>query len=140
MAKKDENEQPMIDVNVHRRVLGFLNAARSPRDLMTPPLNEILLIDERVMEVDEALHHDEDHGHPGNEKRKPHADATPLLERDLAKRVLRARDDYNPVHGFRHISQLQRVPGFNRAILDRLIKLFAPRFRGKWEVLYDDAD
>lgn len=140
MAKPDENEQPIIDVNVHRRVLGFLNAARSPKDLMTAPLNEILLIDELVMEADEALHHDELHGHPGGEKRKPHPEAAPLMERNLAKRILRARDDYNPVHGFRHISQVQRIPGFNRAILDLLIKLFSPRFRGKWEVLYADAD
>jgi hypothetical protein len=143
MAKTDQNKQPMIDVKVHRRVLGFLNAARSPEDLMVPPPNEILLVDERVMEADEALHHDEVHGHPGGKghpgrkKSEQQADAAPLLNRDLAKRVLRARDDYNPLHGFRHISQLQQIPGFNRAILDRLIKLFSPRFRGKWEVLYD---
>ena len=67
MAKPDENEQPIIDVNVHRRVLGFLNAARSPKDLMTTPLNEILLIDELVMEADEALHHDE---HPWSPRRR----------------------------------------------------------------------
>jgi hypothetical protein len=133
-------KQPMIDVKVHRRVLGFLNAARSPEDLMMPPPNEILLVDERVMEVDERLHHDEvrdSHGHPGPKgKRKTEV----VLERELAKRVIRARDDYNPLHGFRHVSQLQTIPGFDRAILDKLIRLFSPRFRGKWEVLYADTD
>ncbi len=133
-------KQPMIDVKVHRRVLGFLNAARSPEDLMMPPPNEILLVDERVMEVDERLHHDEvrdSHGHPGPKaKRKTEV----VLERELAKHVIRARDDYNPLHGFRHISQLEKIPGFNRAILDHLVRLFSPRFRGKWEVLYADTD
>jgi hypothetical protein len=140
MANTVPKKQPMIDVSVHRRVLGFLNAARRPEDLMVPPPNEILIVDERVMEIDEALHHDEgrdSHGHPGaKEKRKPDV----VLERELAKRVLRARDDYSPLHGFRHISQLEKIPGFNRTIIDRLIKLFSPRFRGKWEVLYADAN
>jgi len=131
---------PSCDVNVHRRVLGFLNAAHRPEDLMVPPPNEILLLDERVMEVDESLHHDEvPHSHGQTEpegKRKTDM----VLDRELAKRVLRARDDYNPLHGFRHISQLQQIPGFDRAVLDRLIKLFSPRFKGKWEVLYADAN
>jgi hypothetical protein len=135
-----EIKQPMIDIKVHRRILGFLNAARRPEDLMVPPPNEVLLIDERVMEADQVLHHDEvrdSHGHPGPKaKRKTEV----VLERELAKRVIRARDDYNPLHGFRHISQLEKIPGFNRAILDRLIKLFSPKFRGKWELLYADTD
>jgi len=143
MEKPAQNERLKIDVKVHRRVLEFLNAARNSEDLMVPPPNEILLVDERVMEADESLHHDEVHGHPGGKghpgrkELNQQADAAPLLERDLAKRILRARDDYNPLHGFRHIGQLQKIPGFNRTILDGLIKLFSPRFRGKWEVLYD---
>lgn len=142
MKKPTYEELPAIDVNVHRRVLGFLNAARRPEDLMIAPQNEFLIVDAGIMEPDELLHHDEVHDHAENTKQKqkqrPHAE--PLLERDLARRVLRARDDYNPLYGFRHIDQLQNIPGFHRALLDRLIKLFTPRFRGKWEVLYADAD
>jgi hypothetical protein len=129
-------EQPMIDVRVHRRVLGFLNAARSPEDLMMPPPNEIQLFDPRVMDgMDEVLHLDE---HPPAQDRAglPKGQK-PIMDRDLAKRVLEARDDHSPLYGFMHISQLQKTPGFDRAILDRLILLFSPRFRGKWEVLYD---
>ena len=140
MANTDEDKQPKIDVNVHRRILDFLNAARRPEDLMQPPPNEILLIDERVMEIDESLHHDEirdSHGRPEpKEKRKTDV----VFERDLAKRVLRARDDYSPLHGFRHISQLDKIRGFNPATLERLIRLFSPRFRGRWELLYADTD
>ena len=132
-----ESKQWTLDVNVHRRILEFVNAARGPKDLMVPPPNEVLILDERVMEADERLHHDEvrdSHGHPGaNKKRKTEV----LLERELAKRVIQTRDDYNPLHGFRHISQLQKITGFDRAILDRLIRWFSPRFRGKWELLYD---
>jgi hypothetical protein len=138
----DNIEKPLqLDQNVHRRVLGFLNAARRPEDLMAPPPNEVMLIDERIMDADEVLHHAEirdSRGHPGP-KRRPPPDK-PLIERELAKRVLRARDDYSPVYGFRHISQLEKIPGFDRAILDHLIQIFSPRFRGKWEVLYADAD
>lgn len=140
MANTTQDKQPKIDVNVHRRILNFLNTARRPEELMAPPPNEVLLIDERVMDVDEGLHHDEvrdSHGHSGP---KGKLKIEVVLERELAKRVIRARDDYNPLHGFRHVSQLEKIPGFNRAILDRLIKLFSPRFRGKWEVLYADAD
>jgi hypothetical protein len=140
MAYAAQNKNSKLDVKVHRRILDFLNAAHRPEDLMTPPPNEIMLIDERVMELDEGLHHDEvPHSHEHTEpegKRKIDV----VLDRELAKRVLRARDDYNPLHGFRHISQLEKIPGFNRAVLDRLIKLFSPRFRGKWEVLYADTD
>ena len=134
----DADKHPKIDVNAHRCILGFLNAARSPEDLMMPPPNEVLLVDERVMEADVELHHDEvrdSHGHPGPTMKLKKA--APLLDRELAKRVLQARDDYSPLHGFRHVSQLEKIPGFNREILDRLIRLFSPRFRGKWELLYD---
>jgi hypothetical protein len=138
----DNIERPFqLEQNVHRHILRFLNAARRPEDLMVPPPNEVALIDERVMEADELLHHDEvrdSRNHPGPLRRpKP---ATPLIERELAKRVLATRADYSPLHGFRHISQVQKIPGFNRAVLDRLILIFSPRFRGKWEVLYADAD
>jgi hypothetical protein len=136
-----ESKQWTLDVNVHRRILTFVNAARRPEDLMAPPPNEVLIIDERIMEADERLHHDEvpdfhAHPEPKTKRTKQKTDDAPLLERELAKRVLRARDDYNPIHGFRHVSQLQKIPGFERSILDRLIRLFSPRYRGKWELLY----
>lgn len=107
---------------------------------MLPPPNEILLVDERVMEADEELHHDEVPHSNGHHEPKGKRKTDVLLKRELAKRVIRAREDYNPLYGFRHVSQLERIPGFDRAILDRLIKLFSPRFRGKWEVLYADTD
>jgi hypothetical protein len=51
---------PKIDNKVHRRVLSFLSAARIPEDLMVPPQNEVLLIDDRVMHGNqEAVHADE---------------------------------------------------------------------------------
>jgi hypothetical protein len=136
----DDSKQWTLDVNVHRRILEFLNAARRPEDLMRPPPNEVLLVDDRVMQLDEELHHDEihdSHGHPGpNPKRKTEA----LCDRELAKRVLRARDDHSPLYGFQQINQLQKVVGFDRSILERLIRLFSPRYRGKWELMYADAD
>ncbi len=55
-----QTKQPVIDVKVHRRVLGFLNAARRPEDLMVPPQKETTLIDERIMHVYEEVMHVED--------------------------------------------------------------------------------
>lgn len=133
-----QTKEPKIDINVHRRILRFLNAARIPEDLMMPPRNEILLVDQRVMEADVELHHDEVpdfHGHPERDPERL-KEAAPLFDRELAKQVLCARDDYSPLHGFRHISQIEEIPGFSREILDRLIRLFGPRSRGKWELLY----
>lgn len=131
-----EIKQPMIDVKVHRRILVFVNSARRAEDLMLPPPNEVLLVDERVFRLDEDSDHDEirdSHGHPGpNPKRKAEA----LFDRELAKRVLHARDDHSPLYGFQHINQIQKVVGFDRAILERLIRLFSPRYRGKWELMY----
>ena len=136
MANTAKNEQPMIDVKVHRRILDFLNAARSPEDLMMPPPNEILLFDRRVMDgMEDFDEHPPAQEHAGGPKR-----VKPIMDRELAKRVLRERDDYSPLHGFRHVRQLQKMTGFDRAILERLIWTFSPRFRGKWEVLYADAD
>jgi hypothetical protein len=135
----DEPKHRTLDVAVHRRILRFLNDARGVEDLMEPPPNGVLLIDERIMQGDERLHLDE-HPAPDHAARDLDKHNAPVLERALAKQVLRARDAYNPVYGFRHISQLETIPGFNPAILDRLIWLFSPRFRGKWELLYDDAD
>jgi hypothetical protein len=132
-------QQPMIDVKVHRRVLRFLNAARSPEDLMMAPPNEIPLFDPRVMYgMDEVLHLDEHP--PAHDHAVPPKGVEPIMDRHLAKRVLEARDDHSPLYGFMHISQLQKISGFDRASLERLIWIFSPRFRGKWEVLYADAD
>lgn len=140
----DESKLGTLDVAVHRRILKFLNAARSPEELMTPPPVEILLVDDRVMAGDVIAHQDEhhdeirdSHGHPGAKRKRPRVEH--VFSRELAKRILRARDDYNPIAGFRHISQLEKIAGIDRAILDRLIKLFSPRFRGKWEVMYADS-
>src|SRR6266403_668896 len=113
MANTAQNKQPMIDVKVHRRILRFLNAARSPEDLIMPPPNEILLFDQRVMDGME----DFDEHRPGQDHASRPKRVKPIMDRELAKRMLQERDDYSPLHGFRHISQLQQVTGFNRAIL-----------------------
>ena len=128
-----ESKQQMLDGNVHRRLLTFLNTARRPEDLMVAPPNEVTLIDQRVMHGnDENLHLDEvphDHEHPH--------EITPLFKRDLARRLLKAREDISPLYGFGHIRQLDKIPGLDKHMLDRLVRLFSARFKGKWELLYD---
>ena len=73
--------QPMIDIEVHRRVLGFLNAARSPQDLMMPPPNEIPLFDPRLMNGAEDFdEHPPSQDHAGLPKGvKPIMDRKPII-------------------------------------------------------------
>ena len=128
-------EPAMVDAGVHRRVLDFLNAARSPEELMTPPPNEIPLFDPRVMYgMEDVLHLDEDA--PRRDHARLPKDGKPIMDRSLAKHVLAARDDFSPAYGFVHIRQLKDIPGLDRAILDRLFSHFSARRKGKWEVAY----
>ena len=126
----DQIKQPMLNANVHRRILGFLNAARRPEELMVPPPNEVALIDLRVMDGNEEAIHADEH-------RKEALKALPLLDRKLAKCVLEVREQISPLYGFQHIRQLENVKGFDQRIFDRFINFFSARSRGKWEVLYD---
>lgn len=122
----------MIDVKVHRRVLGFLNAARRPEDLMVPPDRDIPLVDQRVMHGDEEALHADEH-------RQVAAKVKHLLDWDLAKGVLEERERISPLYGFQHIQQLEKIKGFDRRIFDRFLTFFSARYRGKWEVLYDSG-
>ena len=132
----DEHKLPTIDRNIHRRILAFLNAARRPEDLMVAPPNAIPLIDLRVMDGNDIFHLDEVELARGH-RAPPPAPAEPLLERELAKRLIHARDEISPLYGFQHIRQVEKIPGFNRSVFDRLFLIFSARFQGKWELLYD---
>lgn len=125
-------KQRMIDVKVHRRALRFLNAARSPEDLMVPPERDIPLVDGRVMQGDEETFHADEH-------REAATREGPLLDWELARSVLEARERISPLYGFQHLRELEELKDFDRRILDRFLTLFSARFSGEWEVLYSSG-
>ena len=125
----DQIKQPKIDVQVDRRVLNFLNAASRPEDLMVPPKAQKFQVTDDHMGAGDI----KDHGrhleakHPGRKL---------LLDKELATRVLCAREEISPLYGFAHIKQLLEVPGFDRDILIHFYRFFDRAVYGEWEIMF----
>lgn len=86
--------KPTIDPSTHRRLLRFLNTARTAEDLAFAPTNEYKADPQETLkrpDVDEPM--------------EPRA-RTMLLEREIAHRMLVERDRISPLHGFMHLDQL----------------------------------
>ncbi|MFY9610059.1 MAG: galactose oxidase-like domain-containing protein [Blastocatellia bacterium] len=121
-----------LDPKTHRRLLRFINAARSPNDLAFAPKNEIPLAEPepvlRRPDVEEQL------------------DREKLIEFAQARAILTARDQVSPVLGFAHIDQLRDVMvGLDLTkFLDQLIALMGPATFGEWceigQIQTDDGD
>ena len=85
-----------IDSKVHRRLLGFLNAARSPEDLFVAP-------NDRRFVNEEQAHTDLVEEEPKERE---------VMGREFALDILEARDRVSPVHGFAHLRDLLELkPG-----------------------------
>jgi FtsP/CotA-like multicopper oxidase with cupredoxin domain len=134
-----------------RRVLKFLNAARSPQDLVATPPREVPFIDERQAH---GIHLDENHsrgeqpgghghGAPGHgapaSVGRGHGRRQALFNRHVANHVLADRIRKRPVHGFAHIDEVLDVEHFKPELLDHLFTLLGPGVYGEWEVLHDGA-
>ncbi len=123
---------PRIAGGTLRRILRFLNRARSPEDLAAVPLRQVPLIDERH---EHGVHLDEDRGdRAGHGSRKGQRVA--LIDGHLARYIFAERDKKNPLHGFARIHELLELERFRPEILDRIFTLFGPQVYGEWDVLY----
>lgn len=91
--KKAAGKEP-IDPRTHRRLLRFINAARSPEAIAFAPKNEI-----RPEEPDPVVRRPV-FEHELEEREK-------LVDIAQARRLLDARDELSPVHGFFHIDELR---------------------------------
>jgi hypothetical protein len=99
-------------------VLLFLNKAAIPDDLMF----------ERPAELEEAdMMHEDDAEEPVRAEREP------ILEREIAERVLDFRNQEFPL-GFRHIKEFERLDVIGADILERLFEHFSHLFYGAWSV------
>jgi FtsP/CotA-like multicopper oxidase with cupredoxin domain len=151
--------QPEAGGPTIRRVLRFLNAARSRADLMAGPARQIPLIDERQ---EHGIHLDEDHGgraQPGGHGQGGpahgaaghgapaqrghgqggHGQRIALFGGHTADHLLADRLEKSPIHGFAHIKDLLGVKHFNPELLDHLFETFGPGVYGEWEVVYGGA-
>ena len=108
------------DLKAHRRLLRFLNAARTPQDLLVAP-HDRKFVDEQEAHADHIEHHPE-------EKR--------LFERAVAKRIIEARDGANPLHGFMHVRDLIKIHPNIARIIDAILRAFGPANYGRWDLLY----
>jgi hypothetical protein len=86
MANTSDDKHPKINVKVHRRILRCLKAARRPADLLQRPRQDIPLHDDRLMD---GVHEDES---------VKESKRIPLLDKELAKRVLQEKEKISPIH------------------------------------------
>lgn len=115
-----------LDPALHRRVLGFLNEALQPQDLMfeklAPPHPE----------MDHA--HDDDH-EDGQVRRV--VDRRRILEPDIATAIIEFRDQEFPL-GFRNVKELFALQAFTREHLETLQLAFSNSSYGSWSIFPHD--
>jgi len=116
--KKDKEED--IDVRTHRRLLRFINAARSPEDLMVAP-HDRKFVDEEEAHTDHIEHHQHERQ---------------ILKREQAKQIIDARDKLSPVHGFAHLRDLFAIDPRILELLRGIFSRFGPANYGRWDLLY----
>jgi len=118
--QKDENAEPIADPKIHRRLLRFINTARSPDDLALTP-------NEREVGNEEEEHAD---------SAEKESDVKPVFDPKVAQAMIDARDRVSPVRGFAHVNEAIAVdPGLVKKIPD-LILLLGPARYGRWDLLY----
>ncbi|HEX5735597.1 MAG TPA: galactose oxidase-like domain-containing protein [Blastocatellia bacterium] len=115
-----ENE-PHINAKTHRRLLRYINLARSPEAIALAPKNEI-----PPEEPDPLVRRP--HFEHELEKREK------IIEIGQAREILEARDRINPLQGFANIGQLRDVLGGLEVggFLDDLIACMGPSVFGEW--------
>lgn len=114
--KKRDDFSP--DVKTARRILGFLNAARTPEDIANgPDVHLHLHVEYRKRLYPEM--------HPVDMPRKK-----PLCDNKLAQHIISKRS-LNPVYGFLRFEDLFDIEGILE-LLRRLFALFSRATKGEW--------
>jgi len=115
---------PDIDPRAHKRALRFLNAARTPQDLLELPQNEVEVL------VDPERRRKRPDLHERIEKKPP----VKLFDLKQAERVLNECRKLSPLYGFTHIDQLENILGGDafKRIIDLILKWFSGVTYGEW--------
>lgn len=130
MAKERENE---FDAKAHRRALRFLNAARSPEQLLELPVNRMGVREERARKRPD-LHEPPLGGEGEIEEAQARQPGPKLLDHRQAERLLRERDKLSPLYGFSSITQLEGVLSRDivRKLIEQLLHWFDHATYGEW--------
>jgi hypothetical protein len=116
-----DQRDPRKNPAMHRRVLGFINQAVSPEDLM--------FIRPMTTHGEGGLVHQGNPMHEDNPGAM-HAERKPLLTLETARRLLAEREKQFPL-GFQHIDQVFRVIDFGR--FRDLFDLLSDSMFGRWD-------
>ena len=116
--QKRNDEEKVIDPKIHRRILGFLNTARSPKDLLLPPQQKVEIEEEhRVISPIRAKR---------APRRKPVRRGTALIDAQTAKVIFSWRENNEPLTGYTHIKFLFEL--FERPVAAELIEVLTTHF------------
>ena len=116
--QKQYDEKKVIDPKIHRRILGFLNTARSPKDLMLPPQQKVDIEEEhQVISPIRAKR---------APRRKPVRGATALIDAQTAKAIFSWRENNEPLTGYTHIKFLFEL--FERPVAAELTAHLSTHF------------
>lgn len=117
MTKPDERFGRGIDPKIHKRLLRFINEARTPDDLMVLPHERNVAYED----VGHPEHFDHHHRHES------------LFDRKRATELLRVRDEVVPFGGFRNIGEIADILEEWRDFLDHLLEGFNDAIYGRWD-------
>ena len=109
-----------IDPRIHRRVLAFLNAARSPEDLLVAP-NDRKFVNEELAHTDLI---------------EADAEERQILTKEDAQAIIEARDRISPINGFAHLRDVVAINPGIAALLPGIVACFGPANHGRWDLLY----
>lgn len=102
VCEQEPEDVPKIDVKTQRRVLHFINNARSPQQLVNGP--------EKPFAV-HAEHRERGHPDP-HEIRDHHLKPANLLRFEEAEALIKLRDLRSPLHGFLTLDELFQLENF----------------------------
>lgn len=122
-AIQEERKETLL-LKAQKKLLQFVNAATSPKDLMVTP-NDRIYIDEREAHGAHAEHH----AHHYHEEDF-------FFDADLARKIFKERERRQPIHGFGTIKELVAIDKRILEVIKKRIFKFSSSAYGDWEELY----
>lgn len=131
MKEKERNEIPEIDSRTHKRILGFVNAARRPEDLTADLTNVVQIKGYEEDPVHEVSPSPLDKGRRG-----------PVIDLKVAKCLFEYREQHFPTTGFTHVKQLFDIKNLlDIDAIRALTHFFSGATYGNWKLLpYETPD
>ncbi|MGI9064985.1 MAG: galactose oxidase-like domain-containing protein [Pyrinomonadaceae bacterium] len=120
-SEQTEEKREPLDPRTHRRLLRFINAARTPDAIAFAQKNEIPPEEPDPVVRRPVFEHTLEKGEQ-------------LIDLEQARQLLEARDEMSPLQGFFHIDELRDAVARLDAgiLLDRLIAGMGPATFGQW--------